>query len=401
MSLVWTAENSEGDLTGVVPWYKAYSYIQNIGDGRGFTTNIVGFCTGTGDFLVFLKNLQKISPCHPLTKYIPDVQALSAANSGTLVGLKGLPQLVLDYGGGASGSGPIDPAYVQATWDTLSALTDSGYWGTAMSYSRQFFLSLPISKGQLYDIGLNAGTDGLKTVISRVKTPPPTAATSGTTAEVNWLLDLQSQWINYIATTPSIDDGQLDRGLMWQHLVDPSKTQKNSKGQVGANNDVPNLKLSFPLSVNCYGSTLNIQAPVVPSTSTNTLKSTSKPTTPSASQSPFTTSKIPTSSSIIFSSSTSKSSSTPAASTPVIKSTTSSPVSSTLAMKSTTSNTVIKPSTSSPSATSAGNTVSDGAVCSTFGAWACNYICICNYTATAAGNILVWQCSNPSATCGA
>ncbi|KAJ3399439.1 chitosanase [Chytriomyces confervae] len=453
MSLVWVAENSEGNLDGVVPWYKAYSYIQNIGDGRGFTTNIVGFCSGTGDLLVFLQNLQKISPCHPLTKYIPDVRILSdnPALNGNLNGLKGLPQLVLAYGGGPNGDGPIDPAYVEATWKTLTTVGDSGYWGTAMDYSRKYFLSLPISKGQLYDIGLNAGIGGLDTVLRRVTTPPPTPATSGKDAEVKWLLNLQAEWIKYIAETPSINDGQLDRGLMWQHLVDPTKTQKNSKGQIGANNKVPILDFTFPISVNCYGSTLNIQAPKLASTSTvATPSATTRSVPASSSTSTIVSSRVTT---------------TPASSTTVIASPTTTAVitsncftawnptaaangygggsqvsnkgfnwvanwwtnqepsvstdgswskvgscggtvaTSTLqpsTVKTTiTSATIAKTSstTASKNSTTSGNGVSNGASCGTFGMWACNNDCICNYTATAAGNILVWQCSKPDTSC--
>ncbi|KAI8826321.1 lysozyme-like domain-containing protein [Chytriomyces cf. hyalinus JEL632] len=405
MSLVWVAENSEGDLDGVVPWYKAYSYIQNIGDGRGFTTNIVGFCSGTGDLLVFLQNLQKISPCHPLTKYIPDVQLLF---NGDLTGLEGLPQLVLDYGGGPNGDGPIDPAYVEATWTTLTNSGDGGYWGAAMDYSRKYYLSLPISKGQLYDIALNSGISGLDTVIGRVGTPPPTPETSGQDAEVNWLLSLQSEWLNYIAENPSIDDGQLDRGLMWQHLVDPSKTQKNGRGQVGANNNVPILDLAFPFSVNCYGSTFNIRAPE------GSPRPSATPTMPA-------TSKITTTRTTVFQ--------TPAISTATIPSATASKtapfpattVKSTVSSRSrrsksssrtktstktstkaaTFSLAVSEPSSSRIQATSTkvGASVSNGAACTKFGQWACNNLCICNYTDTPDGFALVWYCSEKDAFC--
>ncbi|KAJ3239904.1 hypothetical protein HDU77_011212 [Chytriomyces hyalinus] len=406
MSLVWVAENSEGDLDGVVPWYKAYSYIQNIGDGRGFTTNIVGFCSGTGDLLVFLQNLQKISPCHPLTKYIPDVQLLF---NGDLTGLEGFPQLVLAYGGGPNasgviGDGPIDPAYVEATWTTLTNSGDGGYWGAAMDYSRKYHLSLPISKGQLYDIALNAGISGLDTVINRVGTPPPTPETSGQDAEVNWLLNLQSEWLNYIAENPSIDDGQLDRGLMWQHLVDPSKTQKNGRGQVGANNNVPIRDLAFPFSVNCYGSTFNIQAPqVAPRPSaTPTMPATSKSTTTRTTvfQTPvISTATIPSgtaSKTAPFPATTIKSTfSTRSRRTKSSSRTTTSKKASAVTLA------VSKPSSSRIQATSTGVGVgvSNGAACTKFGQWACSNVCICNYTDTADGFALVWYCSEKDAFC--
>ncbi|KAJ3237350.1 hypothetical protein HDU81_009572 [Chytriomyces hyalinus] len=427
MSLVWVAENSEGNLDGVVPWYKAYSYIQNIGDGRGFTTNIVGFCSGTGDLLVFLQNLQKISPCHPLTKYIPDVQLLF---NGDLTGLEGFPQLVLAYGGGPNGDGPIDPAYVEATWTILTSAGDGGYWGAAMDYSRKLYLSLPISKGQLYDIALNSGISGLDTVINRVGAPPPTPETSGQDAEVKWLLNLQSEWLNYISENPSIDNGQLDRGLMWQHLVDPSKTQRNGMGQVGANNNVPVLDFAFPISVNCYGSTVNIQAPnVVPRPSTTpTIPAT--PSVPATPTLPFTTltilsitptmpstSKITTTRTTVFQtpavSTTTTRSATASGSAPfpatTIKSTfstrskrtKSSGRTATSAKSTTASLAVSMPSSSRIQATSTnmGSGVSDGAACTKFGQWACNNVCICNYTDTPSGFAIVWNCSEKDVFC--
>ncbi|KAJ3059437.1 COP9/signalosome complex subunit Csn2, partial [Podochytrium sp. JEL0797] len=237
----------------------AYPYIQNIGDARGYTTNIVGFCSGTGDLVDMLKNLQTLEPCNPLVKYLPDIQKLSKSGSDQLTGLAGFAELVVQQGGGPTGNGPINPFYIQATWNTLAAATSSegsNYWGQAMALSRKYQLSLPISKGQLFDISLNAGTDAAIKLASQVKVPSPASGGNETT----WLLALQSLWLQYIQDHPSIDDQQPDRGLMWQHLVNPKASGKNSGGQVGANNKQANLQLTLPISVNCYGSTINIAA---------------------------------------------------------------------------------------------------------------------------------------------
>ena len=45
MQLVSSAENSSLD------WKAQYTYIEDIGDGRGYTAGIIGFCSGTGDML--------------------------------------------------------------------------------------------------------------------------------------------------------------------------------------------------------------------------------------------------------------------------------------------------------------------------------------------------------------
>ncbi|KAJ3073956.1 hypothetical protein HDU98_000258 [Podochytrium sp. JEL0797] len=260
LSLVWVAENSYGSFDGVIPWFEAYPYIQNIGDGRGYTTNIVGFCSGTGDLAAMLKNLQKLEPCNPLVRYIPDVQKLSNSWSDQLTGLGGFAQLVVQQGGGPTGRGPINPNYVKATWATIAAAKSpegTNYWGNAMALSRKYRLSLPISKGQLFDISLNAGTDAAVQLASRVNVKSPASGGKETT----WLLALQTLWLQYIQDNPSINNQQPDRGLMWQKLVNPKANGKNSAGQVGANNKVPNLQLTLPISVNCYGSKINIRAP--------------------------------------------------------------------------------------------------------------------------------------------
>ncbi|KAI9208311.1 lysozyme-like domain-containing protein [Polychytrium aggregatum] len=261
LSLVWVAENGPGPFTGVVPWYNAYGYIQNIGDGRGYTTNIVGFCSGTGDLPVFLNKLRRLEPCNPLVQYLPDVRALSAANSPELTGLEGFAAKVVEQAGGPSGSGPINPNYIKATWNTLSdKSSDSGYWGRAMDASRKYHLGLPISKGQLYDIVLNSGNLSiLKNVSAVVK--PPTKKQSGGDQELRFLAELQNQWLKVITTSMSLDDGQPDRALMWQHLAFPNTTNVGTDGQPGANNTVPNLDLSLPLTVRCYSANYNIQAP--------------------------------------------------------------------------------------------------------------------------------------------
>ncbi|OQS02387.1 hypothetical protein THRCLA_21429 [Thraustotheca clavata] len=261
MSLVWVIENGGDNFKGVVPWWKAYSYIQNIGDDRGYTTNIVGFCTGTGDDLIFLKSLQKLEPCNPLVQYIPDVQALSKSNSAKLTGLSGFANAILQQGGGPTGSGPINPNYLQATWNTLADKnSDGGYWGIAMDRSRKYNLGLPISKGQLYDIALNSGN--VDSIIKKVTVRPPTAAESGGQQEKLWLAALQKAWIKVISDKSNeLDGGQNDRGVMWQHLLDPTSTTKNSQGQIGATNKVPLLQLELPMTVNAYGSTVTIQKP--------------------------------------------------------------------------------------------------------------------------------------------
>ncbi len=49
-----------------------YDYCrEDIGDGRGYTIGKVGFCTGTGDFVVVAACYNDLKPENVLTKYWP------------------------------------------------------------------------------------------------------------------------------------------------------------------------------------------------------------------------------------------------------------------------------------------------------------------------------------------
>ena len=56
MQLVSSAENSSLD------WKAQYKYIEDIGDGRGYTAGIIGFCSGTGDMLDLVELLHRRKP---------------------------------------------------------------------------------------------------------------------------------------------------------------------------------------------------------------------------------------------------------------------------------------------------------------------------------------------------
>jgi chitosanase len=75
MQLVSSAENSSLD------WKAQYKYIQDIGDGRGYTGGIIGFTSGTHDMLQVVKYYNQISPNNILTKYIPALTSVDGTAS--------------------------------------------------------------------------------------------------------------------------------------------------------------------------------------------------------------------------------------------------------------------------------------------------------------------------------
>ncbi|MFS8201083.1 chitosanase [Streptomyces sp. CWNU-52B] len=75
MKLVSSAENSSLD------WQAQYEYIEDIGDGRGYTAGIIGFCSGTGDMLDLVELYTQRAPGNPLAGYLPALRRVDGTDS--------------------------------------------------------------------------------------------------------------------------------------------------------------------------------------------------------------------------------------------------------------------------------------------------------------------------------
>ncbi|MDX3491087.1 chitosanase [Streptomyces turgidiscabies] len=75
MRLVCSAENSSLD------WRAQYSYIQDIGDGRGYTAGIIGFCSGTSDLLALVELYTERDPDNVLATWLPALRAVDGTDS--------------------------------------------------------------------------------------------------------------------------------------------------------------------------------------------------------------------------------------------------------------------------------------------------------------------------------
>ncbi|MFC8429760.1 chitosanase [Streptomyces sp. NPDC057253] len=73
--LVASAENSTLD------WRSAYAYIEDIGDGQGYTAGIIGFCTGTNDLLTLVEGYTRAHPDNGLARYLPALRAVDGTDS--------------------------------------------------------------------------------------------------------------------------------------------------------------------------------------------------------------------------------------------------------------------------------------------------------------------------------
>nr|WP_028806396.1 chitosanase [Streptomyces sp. 303MFCol5.2] len=75
MKLVSSAENSSLD------WKAQYQYIEDIGDGRGYTAGIIGFCSGTHDMLDLVQLYSDRKPGNVLAKYLPALREVDGTDS--------------------------------------------------------------------------------------------------------------------------------------------------------------------------------------------------------------------------------------------------------------------------------------------------------------------------------
>jgi len=75
MELVSSAENSSLD------WRAQFGYIEDIGDGRGYTGGIIGFCSGTHDMLELVREYTKREPDNILAKYLPALEDVDGSDS--------------------------------------------------------------------------------------------------------------------------------------------------------------------------------------------------------------------------------------------------------------------------------------------------------------------------------
>ncbi len=75
MELVSSAENS------TLNWRSQFGYIEDLGDGRGYTGGIVGFCSGTGDMLAVVTDYTHRKPSNVLARYLPALRAVDGTDS--------------------------------------------------------------------------------------------------------------------------------------------------------------------------------------------------------------------------------------------------------------------------------------------------------------------------------
>ncbi|MGI5240170.1 chitosanase [Dactylosporangium sp. CA-139066] len=174
MQLVSSAENSSLD------WRAQYQYIEDIGDGRGYTGGIIGFCSGTGDMLEVVEAYTAAVPGNVLAKYLPALRSANGTASHTGLGAA----FVADWTSAAADPQLrkaqdderdrvyLNPAVAQARADGLRALGQFAYFDAIVMHGPG---SDPVSFGGIR-----------KAALARAKSP---AQGGDETAYLNAFLD--------------------------------------------------------------------------------------------------------------------------------------------------------------------------------------------------------------------
>jgi chitosanase len=165
MEIVSAAENSSLD------WRAQFPYIEDIGDGRGYTAGIIGFCSGTGDMLELVQAYTSTEPGNVLAKYLPALE---------------------DVNGSDSHDG-LDPGFVK---DWRKAAKDPVFQAAQEAERDRVYFTPSVAKGEAdgvralgqfiyYDASVMHGYDGMTAIRKRALKKAKTPAQGG--AEATWL----------------------------------------------------------------------------------------------------------------------------------------------------------------------------------------------------------------------
>jgi chitosanase len=155
MEIVSAAENSSLD------WRAQFAYIEDIGDGRGYTAGIIGFCSGTGDMLELVEAYTATKPSNVLAKYLPALRNVNGSDSHS----------------------GLDPNFTR-DWKTAAA--DSVFQAAQEAERDRVYFNPSVRDGKAdgvralgqfayYDAAVMHGYDGMRSIRSRAlaKAKPP------------------------------------------------------------------------------------------------------------------------------------------------------------------------------------------------------------------------------------
>ncbi|MBB2946171.1 chitosanase [Actinoplanes lutulentus] len=159
LKLVASAENS------TLNWRASYGYIEDIGDGRGYTGGLVGFTSGTADMLGVVAEYTRRKPSNKLARYLPALRSVNGSDSHSGLGsgftkawkASATDSVFRGVQEDARDRTYFDPAVRLAQTDGLRALGQFAY----------------------YDAAVMHGPDGMRSIRSRAARSARTPAQGG------------------------------------------------------------------------------------------------------------------------------------------------------------------------------------------------------------------------------
>lgn len=230
-SLTNIAENSQTNF--------AWTYAENIGDGRGITFGIIGFTSGTYDGTILIKKIKELDPDNILVTYLPAFEAIDKSQhneEGLTNNTTGLENFIADF--------HIHGADKFVKIAQMSILTEL-YWNPTIKMANEISCDYPLTIAELYDICINHGekggggkSKGLKELVEDTNNEVGTLISG--VKEKKWLNTLYNNRKKYMETDPTWVDA-LDRIEMHRNIL------KNK-----------NFYLITPFEVECYGDKFNV-----------------------------------------------------------------------------------------------------------------------------------------------
>lgn len=205
LSLISLPENSTTE------WWTNYNYAERLGDGRGWTVTLYGACSGTGDLVMVLKDLQKINPNHKLVKYIP---AMEKTEGEDVRGLEHLGKDIESLGD--------DKEWQQAVWNIYIEL----YWSFARDFADKRVnrpgakMTSPLTRGYIVDVALNHGAnlESFGPILRGMKNKDEED-------EAKWFLDFCESRRRFLRGNNGYDTSRTgDRCTLWANLFKTGNT---------------------------------------------------------------------------------------------------------------------------------------------------------------------------------
>jgi chitosanase len=206
-----------------------YDYVEDLGDGRGYTCGKIGFTTSSTEVRDVVQAYVAQQPASGLARHLPQLRRLAESGSGDTAALPGFPQ---DWAAAAA-----DPAF-RAIQDGLA---DRLTFTPALAAARDLGVRTALGVAILFDTAIQHGTgddpDGMPALVDRANAAAGGRPADGV-AEQRWLmafLDVRAQDLRNPHNT--------ETQRVWAESVDRVEALRRLVGE-GRHSLVPPVRVS-------------------------------------------------------------------------------------------------------------------------------------------------------------